>query len=66
MSDFPLQINFDADVLTSADNMEFLNLGSLVDSFRIRLSALSVLAHNAVYVNLNPKCEPQPGKRGLY
>jgi aminopeptidase-like protein len=51
---------------TSADNLEFLNLGSLVDSFHTCLSVLSVLEHNAVYVNLNPKCEPQLGKRGLY
>jgi len=51
---------------TSADNLEFLNLACLVDSFRTCLVALSVLKHNAVYVNLNPKCEPQLGKRGLY
>jgi aminopeptidase-like protein len=25
-----------------------------------------VLEHNRYYMNLNPKCEPQLGKRGLY
>jgi aminopeptidase-like protein len=51
---------------TSADNLEFLNFACLVDSFRTCLMALSVIEHDAVYVNLNPKCEPQLGKRGLY
>lgn len=50
----------------SADNLEFLNLACLVDSFRTCLMALSVLEHNGVYANLNLKCEPQLGKRGLY
>lgn len=30
------------------------------------LSILSVLEKNAIYVNQNPKCEPQLGRRGLY
>jgi aminopeptidase-like protein len=30
------------------------------------LEIFSVLEHNDVFVNLNPKCEPQLGKRGLY
>jgi len=51
---------------TSADNLEFLNLACLVDSFRKCLSVVSVIEHDTVYVSLNPKCEPQLGKRGLY
>ena len=30
------------------------------------LEVLSVLENNETFVNLNPKCEPQLGKRGLY
>jgi aminopeptidase-like protein len=51
---------------TSADDIAFLNLPCLVDSFRKCLSVVSVIEHDSVYVNLNPKCEPQLGKRGLY
>jgi aminopeptidase-like protein len=51
---------------TSADDISFLNLPCLVDSFRKCLSVVSVIEHDSVYVNLNPKCEPQLGKRGLY
>ena len=40
--------------------------GGLADSFRKVLAALSVLEGNATYVNLNPKCEPQLGRRGLH
>ena len=30
------------------------------------LSVLRILENNGRYLNLNPKCEPQLGKRGLY
>ena len=30
------------------------------------LAILDVLENNRTYLNLNPKCEPQLGKRGLY
>ena len=30
------------------------------------MSIIDVLENNRVYVNQNPKCEPQLGKRGLY
>jgi aminopeptidase-like protein len=51
---------------TSADNLELIDLKSLADSFSTALSILSVIENNAVYLNQNPKCEPQLGKRGLY
>ena len=51
---------------TSADNLDFIQPRFLVDSFRIYLSVLSVLEGNNKYLNQNPKCEPQLGKRGLY
>jgi aminopeptidase-like protein len=51
---------------TSADNMDFVRPQHLGESFSICLSTLSVLEYNNRYVNLNPKCEPQLGKRELY
>ena len=39
---------------------------SLADSFSKCLSVIDVLEHNKTYLNQNPKCEPQLGKRGLY
>ena len=38
----------------------------LEDSFNKCMSIVDVLENNRVYVNQNPKCEPQLGKRGLY
>ena len=43
-----------------------MNPDSLADSFSLARDLLKVLEGNRVYVNLNPKCEPQLGKRGLY
>lgn len=51
---------------TSADNLEFVKAGSLEGSLGLSLSVLNVLQNNRTFVNKNPKCEPQLGKRGLY
>jgi len=51
---------------TSADNVEFVRPESLADSFETIITILHVLEHNRAYLNMNPKCEPQLGKRGLY
>ena len=51
---------------TSADNPDFVDPGALADSYAKILSVFDVLEHNRRYQNLNPKCEPQLGKRGLY
>ncbi|MGE0821971.1 MAG: DUF4910 domain-containing protein [Candidatus Binatia bacterium] len=51
---------------TSADNLEFIHTAALADSLKTCLHVCSVLEHNRRYINLNPKCEPQLGKRGLY
>ena len=51
---------------TSADNLDFVHPESLGEVFATCLEVLSVLENNATYLNLNPKCEPQLGKRGLY
>jgi aminopeptidase-like protein len=51
---------------TSADNLEFVQPTLLAESFHILSGVVDVLENNDTYVNLNPKCEPQLGKRGLY
>jgi aminopeptidase-like protein len=51
---------------TSADNLDFVRPEALADSFAAYLSVIGILEGNARYQNLNPCCEPQLGKRGLY
>ncbi|HEV8724158.1 MAG TPA: DUF4910 domain-containing protein [Candidatus Binatia bacterium] len=51
---------------TSADDLSFVKAASLGDSLAKCLSAIAILEGNRTYLNQNPKCEPQLGKRGLY
>ena len=51
---------------TSADNLDFVQPACLADSFAKVVSAITILENNKTYINQNPKCEPQLGKRGLY
>ena len=40
--------------------------GQLADALAAVLELVSVLEGNRRYLNTNPKCEPQLGRRGLY
>jgi aminopeptidase-like protein len=51
---------------TSADNLSFVHAESLQDSLETVARIVEVLEGDAAYVNLNPHCEPQLGRRGLY
>jgi aminopeptidase-like protein len=51
---------------TSADNLSLVQGSALADSLGTVLDIVSVLEGNGTYLNLNPKCEPQLGRRGLY
>lgn len=51
---------------TSADNLDFVKPQSLAESLRYCQSAVDILEQNKTYLNQNPHCEPQLGKRGLY
>lgn len=51
---------------TSADNLEFVKPTALAESLAAYVAIVDVLEHNRKYLNTNPKCEPQLGKRGLY
>jgi aminopeptidase-like protein len=51
---------------TSADNLEFLRPASLGDAVVACLKAFEILENDRTYFSLNPMCEPQLGRRGLY
>jgi aminopeptidase-like protein len=51
---------------TSADGLDFIRPDKVVQSLSICQAVLQLLEGNRVFINLNPKCEPQLGKRGLY
>ena len=51
---------------TSADNLDFVRAEALADSFSKCELVIDVLENNRTFLNQNPKCEPQLGRRGLY
>lgn len=51
---------------TSADNLTFVDSAALADTFSRCIAIFDILENNRTYLNQNPKCEPQLGKRGLY
>jgi aminopeptidase-like protein len=51
---------------TSADNLDFVKPDSLADSLSVYIETIEILEANKRYLNTNPYCEPQLGKRGLY
>ncbi len=51
---------------TSADDLSLVQSKYLADSLSILLSVFDIMESNDFYLNMNPKCEPQLGKRGLY
>ncbi|MGH8900401.1 MAG: DUF4910 domain-containing protein [Egibacteraceae bacterium] len=51
---------------TSADNLELVTPEALEDTLQVCWESLLLLDANRRYANLNPYCEPQLGKRGLY
>ena len=51
---------------TSADNLDLVKPQYLKESFATYIDVIDVLESNRTFLNLNPKCEPQLGKRGLY
>jgi aminopeptidase-like protein len=51
---------------TSADNLDFMSVDGLSDSFKKYCDVIHILENNKVFASLNPKGEPQLSKRGLY
>jgi aminopeptidase-like protein len=55
-----------AEYHTSADNLAFIKIDSLTDSFSKYMEVIKIIENNKRFLNTQPKCEPQLGKRGLY
>jgi aminopeptidase-like protein len=51
---------------TSADNLDLVQPEQLSASLSKCLAILQIVEQNRRYLNQNPKCEPQLGKRGIY
>lgn len=51
---------------TSGDDLAFVKPAQLEGALRACLEIVDILEHDSRFVNLNPNCEPQLGKRGLY
>jgi aminopeptidase-like protein len=51
---------------TSADNLTFVRPECLGESLHRCAAVIRLLESNRTFLNLQPKCEPQLGKRGLY
>jgi aminopeptidase-like protein len=51
---------------TSADDLSLVSPSAMGESLAQLLGVIQILEQNRRYVNLNSKCEPQLGRRGLY
>ena len=51
---------------TSADDLDFVDDDTLVDSVDLVMAAIEAIDREPRYVNLQPHGEPQLGRRGLY
>jgi aminopeptidase-like protein len=51
---------------TSADNLDIISADALEESLGIYRQICVMIDANRRYLNVNPKCEPQLGRRGLY
>ena len=51
---------------SSADNLDFVSEKRLAESVSVVTQILQTLDKNCYFVNQEPYCEPQLGKRGLY
>jgi len=51
---------------TSADDLQLVSSDALERSLEVYREVVKTLEGNRLFLNTNPKCEPQLGKRGLY
>jgi aminopeptidase-like protein len=49
---------------TSADNLDLVRPEHLADFYETRCRVIDAIEGNEVYLNTNPRCEPQLGRRG--
>ncbi len=51
---------------TSADNLGFISPNHLYDSLLKYRQVIEIIENNRTFLNMNPKCEPQLGRQGIY
>jgi aminopeptidase-like protein len=51
---------------TSGDNLDLVRPEYLAKSYRMIIAAVDAIEHNRRMLNVQPHCEPQLGRRGLY
>jgi aminopeptidase-like protein len=51
---------------TSADNLRLIHPDRLAESMLMYLRVIACLESNRTFLNREPRCEPQLGRRGLY
>jgi aminopeptidase-like protein len=51
---------------TSGDNLNLVRAEHLASSYRMIVAAIDAIEHDRRMLNLQPQCEPQLGRRGLY
>src|SRR5262249_25754372 len=51
---------------TSADDLTLVRPDNLSEALDLLTEIVDAIEHDDCYVNLNPNCEPQLGRRGLY
>jgi aminopeptidase-like protein len=51
---------------TSGDNVDFVRPEKLKGTLSLCLDTIHILERDGCYLNLQPKCEPQMGRRGIY
>jgi aminopeptidase-like protein len=51
---------------TSGDNKDFISFEAMNNSIDLIMDIIEVIENNNYFLNTNPLCEPQLGKRGLY
>lgn len=51
---------------TSLDNLEFVTGDALAKAVQLYVDAIEIIESNCTVRSLNPNCEPQLGRRGLY
>jgi len=51
---------------TSLDNLDFISEQAIKNSIQTYIDIIESIETNEIYINTNPHCEPQLGKRGLY
>ena len=51
---------------TSADNKEYISFEAMERTVKMYMDVIDIIEKDNTYVNLNPYCEPNLGKRDLY